>query len=278
MKRILVLFLVMVIVVVFFIGIGKILENRTQNNFLSNNSIKYPKIEEIDFCFINGNYYGEPAALMKLTNNSQYTIVKILFNFIINQEVTDFSAYDKLVEKEKLTSKKIKELSPYVYNHMVCDVGETVEGATCYLTGAIRATDKTQCDIFVLEKAEISYVDSDNKIHTVVYTSENNSYVLLPQVKECFSWSKGDYAKVIPKPDTRFVEVNFDETNYYEFTAYDITYEQYQTYCNLCRTKGFSNDIEDNINSFWCTNSDGLTLHIRYNRYMNALIVEAEKN
>lgn len=286
MKRILALFLALVTMASFTAcGTEKnstkeenlIGENDLQNNTSTTNNIKYPKIEEISFSFTNGSSYGEPAALMKLTNNSQYTIVKITFDFVINQEATDFSAYDKLVEKGKLSSEKVKALSPTVYNYMVCDTGETVEGATCYLTGSLEATDSTQCDVFVLEKAEISYVASDNKIHTVIYTSENEGYSLQPQTKECFSWSNGDYSKVIPKPDTRFVQVDHDKTDYYQFTAYDITFEQYQTYCNSCRTGGFSNDIEDNTYSFWCTNSEGLTLNIRYFPYMNALTVEAEK-
>lgn len=252
--------------------------NAGQNSNAASKQTDYPKMDEIEYYFVNGVSYGEPAALMGFTNNSKFTITSMLIYFTVKADATqeELAAFDNFVSEGDLEAEKIPSLSPYIYNHMVCDPGEKVEGATCTLFGNQEATDAKQCELLVVKSAEISFQGNDGQIYTVEYAAENNGYSLQSGAKAAKSWTEKDFAKAIPTPDTRFITVDYDNDDYYQFTAYDITFEQYQAYCNECQTAGFTNDIEDNKGSFWCTNDSGLTLNIKYFAYMNALIVYAE--
>ena len=238
----------------------------------------YPKWDDIECHFVNGVSYGEPAALMGYTNNSKYTIVSILIDYVVKEDATqeELAVFDNFVKNGDLEAEKISTLRPYIYNYMVCDPGETVEGVTCSLFGIADATDAKQCELLVVKNAEISFQGDDGLIYTVAFASENEGYTLQNGAEPAKTWTEKDFAKTVPVPDTRFVTVNYDDDDYYQFTAYDITYEQYRSYCTECQDAGFTNEIEDNDISFWCTNESGLTLHIVYNEYMNALITYAE--
>lgn len=239
---------------------------------------EYPKYEDIEVYFVNGVSYGEPAALMGYTNNSSYTIVSMILNYTIKADATDeeLSVFDSFVEDGDLEEEKIQTLTPSIYNHMVCDPGESVEGATCTIWGNHDATSADQCAIMEIKSAQISFLGNDGLVYTVAYAAENDGYTLQNGTESPKSWTELDFATSIPTPDTRFITVNYDEADYYQFTAYDITYDQYRSYCEECQNAGFTNEIEDNDISFWCTNNDGLTLNIKYYAYMNALIVYAK--
>lgn len=251
-------------------------ETKTEPTKTNTQQMDYPKMEEIEYYFINGVSYNEPVAFMGYTNNSNYTIVSMLFDFTIKADATqeELSAFDSLVTEGKLDADKIAELKPKINNYMVCDPGEKVEGVNCYLKGNLKATDEKQCQLFVLKSVDISFQGDDGAIYTVTHLTANNAYSLKDGKKPAKSWTDNDFAKDIPMPDSRFIIVDYDKDDYFQFTAYDITFEQYQAYCQACQEAGFSNDIEDGGNSFWCTNANGLKLNIRYFTYMNALSVE----
>lgn len=252
--------------------------NNSQTSNANSKQTDYPKIDEIEYYFINGVSFGEPIALMGFTNNSKYTITSILINFVVDEDATqeELSAFDTFVKGGDLEAEKISTLNPYIYSHLVCDPGENVEGATCTLFGYHEATDVKQCELLIIESAQISFQGNDGQIYTVAYVAENNGYSLQIGAKAAKSWTEKEFAKAIPIPDSRFINVDHDNEDYYQFTAYDITFEQYQAYCTECQTAGFTNDIEDNKISFWCTNGNGLTLNIKYVASMNALIVYAK--
>lgn len=244
----------------------------------NNSDKKYPTLDDIEIYYVNGISYNEPAALMGYTNNSSFTIVSMKFDFTIKADATEeeLSVFDSFVADGDLEEEKIPTLTPYIYNYMVCDSGETVEGATCYLFGSTKATNAKQCELFVVKSAKISFLGDDGLIYTVAYLAENDAYSLQKATDPAKTWTVLEFAATVPKPDTRFITVNHDMEDYYQFTAYDITYEQYRSYCEECQSAGFTNEIEDNIVSFWCTNDNGLTLNIKYIEHMNALIVYAE--
>ncbi len=252
--------------------------NNSQNLNITAKQTDYPKMDEIEYYFVNGVSYGEPAALMGYKNNSKYTITSLSINFTVKADATqdELFAFNSFVEAGELETGEISALKPYIYNHMVCDPGEQVEGATCVLFGVQEATEVKQCELLVVKSAEISFQGNDGRIYKVAYAAENNGYSLRSETNAAKTWTEKDFAKDIPVPNTRFVTVDYDRDDYYQFTAYDITFDQYQTYCSECQAAGFTNDIEDNTYSFWCTNDSGLRLRIRYISSMNALVVETK--
>ena len=76
-----------------------------------------------------------------------------------------------------------------------------------------------------LTKAEIHFIGDDTKEHVVLYNAENKGYKLLEQADELFTWIDNDFAKQIPKPETRVAHATMsDDDNKLYIKAYDISY------------------------------------------------------
>ena len=159
MKRIFAMILAFVICLPFAAcgnsGVSNGSNNAIQNLFKQTD---YPKMEEIEYYFVNGVSYDEPAALMGFTNNSKYTIVSMQLCFAIKENLTqeEIAVFETPVKEGNLTEEKIPTLSLEVYDYMVCDPGENV--------GQYKITLGT---MKILERI-ISFLHVDiKKIHTV---------------------------------------------------------------------------------------------------------------
>lgn len=232
-------------------------------------SVTYPKIGDIEWSFVNGILYEEPAVFIKYKNNSNFSIVGLYFSFELREEISDeqMQLFDFLKEKWNLTTEEIAEINPEIYDHKVCDPGEEVIGASCDVYYNTPATDIVQCELLELRYVEINYIGEDNKLHEVAYSAENESYVLAGSSEELYEWSDSEYANMLPKPDTRIVAVDYDEDDYFQCTAYDMNSEAFKEYIEQCKEIGFNIDVEESDTSFWGTHSQGCTLHVRLFTY-----------
>lgn len=240
-------------------------------------SITYPTIEEIEYFFRDSIRYEEPAAVFGYKNNSDFTIVRLDLEFMMKQDITaeELIVFDSLKDIRELSEDDILSFEPVVYDYMVCDSGEEVVGATCYMEYNLEPINAEQCKFMDLNCAEIYFVAVDNKIHRVRYSAENDEYLLAEETIELYNWSNSEYANMLPKPDTRIVEIDYDKEDYFQCSAYDMSFEDFQAYMKKCEEKGFSWN-EDNSTSCWANNEEGYTLHVRYLDYMKMLEISLE--
>ncbi len=244
-----------------------------------NDLANYPKIDDIEWFFSNGVSYGEPAALFGYTNNTGFTIVEFKLSFRLKDDATaeQLAAFNNLKDTfSSLSDEDLLKITPTVSDYMVCDNGETVDGAVCYLKASYEAESTAQCDLLVLNSATIAFIGNDGKKHTVAYSAINEGYSLTGNAEELFVWSESEYAKLVPQPDTRIAAVDYDEPDYFQFTAYDIDSSGYATYVEACKTAGFSNDIEESALSFWGTDSQGHEMNVRFSPTMKAIEVKVQ--
>ncbi len=253
-------------------------ENEGQTESSHQSDKGYPKIEEINIAYTNSVVYDEPAVLVGYTNNSKYTILLLDLEYRLIENVTQeqLVVFEAIQKSANISDEDLFKISPYVRDWMVCDPGETVDGAHFYIKGNYTATDTKQCDLIEIVSARIDYIGNDGKRHTVNYYAENNGYSVSTANETLFNWSDGEYAKTIPQPETRVLEIDYDEEDYFQFTAYDIEFDQYREYIEMCKEAGFNNDNEDNTYSFWGTDNNGLTINVRFFSYMNAIELTAE--
>ena len=238
--------------------------------------LDYPKIDDIEWFFSNGVSYNEPAALFGYTNNTGFTIIELDISFRLNDSVTteQLSVFSGLKDSFfSLSDEELLKITPTVYDYMVCENGETVDGAVCYLKASYEAESTAQCDLFIFDSATIAFIGKDGKKHTVSYSAVNKGYSLVGEAEELFIWSESEYAKLVPQPDTKIAAVDYDEPDYFQFTAYDISSSGYMTYVEACKAAGFSNDIEESKLSFWGTDSKGNKINVRFFPTMNAIEV-----
>lgn len=238
--------------------------------------LDYPKIDGIEWFFSNGVVYNEPVALFGYTNNTGFTIVELDISFRLNDSVTteQLGVFNGLKESfSSLSDEDLLKITPTVYDYMVCENGETVNGAVCDLKASYEAESTSQCDLFTLDSASIAFIGKDGKKHTVSYSAVNNGYSLVGKAEELFVWSESTYAKIVPQPDTKIAAVDYDEPDYFQFTAYDISSSGYAAYIEACKAAGFRNDLEESELSFWGTDSQGNKMNVRFFPTMNAIEV-----
>lgn len=259
--------------------VSDIIETSSEN-VVSEDVISYPKMDEIEWLFINSIRYEEPVAVFCYTNNSDFTIVRLDLSFEMKDDIgsEQLQAFESLKEKREITDDDIVGFTPEIHDYMVCDPGEKVEGAPCYLSYNMEPTDISQCELLNLKYAEIFYIGSDDKIHKVSYSAENSVYVVAEPTDELYLWSDSEYASIVPRPETRIVTVDYDEDDYFQCTAYDMSIENYEAYIDECKEAGFDNDVEESASSFWGKNAQGYKLHVRYFDYMNAIEISIKQD
>lgn len=240
----------------------------------------YPKIEEISWEFRDTVKYGEPVAVFDYTNNSDYTIVLLDFQFRMKENVT--SEQLQLVDiftDEFVPDEEIPEMKPYVYDWIVCDPGEKAEGADCYMKYNTYPANTAQCELMELKSADIYFIGEDGKRHTVSYSAENGGYSLWTSSEELFTWIDNDYTNMIPKPDTRIASADQFKENCLGVKAYDMTHDAYLAYVDACEQMGFVNKYpnEDHDYSYVGTNQEGYEIYIRYIDSMHYVEITLEK-
>lgn len=254
--------------------------NSGQDGFASKIPDGYPKIEELDWSFRNTVRYDEPVAVFDYVNNSSYTIVEFAVQFKMKDGVT--SAELNLIDiltGEPVSDEEIPNMKPYVYDSIVCDPGETAEGANCFMVYNTYPTSTAQCELMELDSAQIYYIGSDKKIHCVYYSAENEGYEVSERTKEPYTWREHEFSNLIPIPETRFLESEDYKGKLY-IDAYDITYEYFLRYISECEMMGFENKYpnEDIGYSYRGVSSDGYELSVRFTSSMHRMEVSVEKS
>lgn len=242
-------------------------------------TIGYPRIEELVWEFRNTVRYEKPVAAFDYVNNSQYTIVRVTFEFKMKEGVTSEQLQlmnpfeDALVPDEE-----ISEMKPYVNDWIVCDPGEKAEGAVCYMLYNTEPTNKDQCELMELESAIIYYIAEDEKIHRVSYSAENDGYRLYEDKEEPYVWINNAYTKMLPKPDTRIAVADQFREDALCVKAYDMTHDAYLAYVDACEEMGFMSKYpdEDHDYSYFGTNAEGYEVYIRYIDYLKYVEVTLE--
>ncbi len=236
-------------------------------------AIGYPKMDEIDYYFYDSIRYEEPVALFGYENHSNYTIVEMTLYFEMKEGITpeQLELFAPFKERwENLTDEEILELTPEIYDHMVADPGEKVEGGLIDFLYNTEATNTAQCELIELESASIYYIAEDNMIHTVNYLSENGAHALLDYREEPCEWSESAYAQMVPKPDSKVVKVDYDKEDVFICTAYDMDFQDFEAYIEKCKEAGYT-ELEDGRTSYHMLNEQGYKLHMRYLDYLGCV-------
>lgn len=249
----------------------------SDNGIVEKATITYPTMEEIEYYFEDSIRYEEPVAVFGYQNNSEFTIVRLDLEFTMKENITaeELKVFDSLKDQRELSDNDIMEFEPMVLDYMVCDPGEEVVGAICYMGYNLEPTTVEQCNFMNLSYAGIYFIAADGKIHMVKYSAKNDTHVLVDEFAEPYNWSDSEYANMLPEPDARIVEIDYDEVDYFQCSVYDMNFENFQGYMKECEEKGFSWD-ENNSISRWARNEEGYTLNVRYIDYMKMMEISLE--
>ena len=80
-------------------------------------------------------------------------------------------------------------------------------------------------------------------------------------------WPKSGLADKLPKPDSQYGEIDFDEDDFFEANVEKTSADDYRSYIKACEDKGFTVDAEKSNSSYTAADSEGYKLDLYYNSY-----------
>lgn len=79
-----------------------------------------------------------------------------------------------------------------------------------------------------------------------------------------FNWKEGSIANVLPHPETDKLEITTDDEESFYATVEDYSEEEYKSYVEKCKQKGFEVDSKSDDMSFDAYNDEGYKLSLIY--------------
>lgn len=89
-------------------------------------------------------------------------------------------------------------------------------------------------------------------------------------------WPKSGLADKLPKPDSQYGEIDFDEDDFFEANVEKTSADDYRSYIKACEDKGFTVDAEKSNSSYTAADSEGYKLDLYYNSYDKELRISLD--
>ncbi|MBQ5332764.1 MAG: hypothetical protein J6K92_05845 [Oscillospiraceae bacterium] len=227
------------------------------------------KIEEIDWNVTESILDGERIVSFNYTNNSKYTILDVEMKFRQKADTTpqQLSLFDELKETYEWTDEEVSEIYILGYNRKCADRGETVSDSPCCINGTyIEVQSMEQFEIMEPDMVTIVFEGKDGKGYTIFYDFISKTYSESSEGGlDLHEWSEKDLCRNIPKIEAPAVNVTSDQDDCFICFAYGVSADDYSSYVQAVKDKGFSNIEFENRTHMDATNADGLLVSIRYN-------------
>ncbi len=231
------------------------------------------KIEDIDWNVDEGIVDGERFVLMEYTNNSPLDLMGLKIEFKEQAGITDeqkaplYDVIQSLTELSEEESEELKATPLAAYAESECFVrpGESLKNVNLYYySGYYYLKDPDFYSSLEPDIATIKYVNGD-KIYTTYYDFHSGKYSTDSETEEANYWTTTDLGNVIPKPDTPVIKKDFiDSEDCFMFEAFGLTLEEFHSYIDECKAKGFTVDPGELDDFYSAYNEDGYKIYTSY--------------
>lgn len=226
-------------------------------------------MDDIAWEVVEENIDGQRVLSFNYTNNTSYVITDIEMQFKQREDVTpeQRAVFDDVKTEFEMTDEEVAEIYMLGYNRKFADPGETVSASPCSFNGTYTIMDNIeQYNLMEPDTASIAYIGNDDKIYMTYYDFKLQEFGSSTQDgKEMYQWSESEISSLLPKPDFKVVQVSNDSEEYFSFSVFGVVQDEYKTYLEECKTKGFSNVEYETETSYNATNEDGYTFSMSYN-------------
>ncbi len=249
-------------------------ENISENSGKhSTSKEEYLKMDDLSWNVEEGVVDGERYVLMKYINNSEYTICGYEMTFReksgISQEekeqfYTDVQEQFSLSDDD-ITTLKTQDISMHGGSDKVVNPGETNKNINCYyFGGSYYLRDLKHFEMVEPDILTIKYVDGD-KIRTEYYDFTSKKYTAEDDTEKAVQWTSSELGTKVPKPDTKVIEAGRDDEIIFMFDAYGYSLDQFNTYVEECKKRGFT--IEEGcFEGFYSADNEaGYNVYLYYN-------------
>ena len=125
-----------------------------------------------------------------------------------------------------------------------------------------------------------AYNNSGYKINLYYYENDKKMSIIVqaPEKLAEFTWPEGEYAKLVPVPNSKVGKIVKNDESGLDIIVGEISKDDYNTYTKLCANQGFTVDTFNDDNNFSAKNAEGYKLDIKYqgNSTMEITLSERE--
>ena len=241
------------------------------------------KIEDIAWNVEEGIVDGDRFVLLDYTNNTPYTITGFELTFTEKPDITEeekTTFYTEIQTDFELSDEDIEDLksqpiSMHAESDVLVDAIQSITNVNCYyFAGIYYLKNINHYNLVVPDIATIRYIDGDN-IHTVYYDYNSKKYSEEADTEPAYQWSQTDLGNMVPKPDAKVVETNYDNENAFSFNVLGFTSEKFNAYVEECKGLGFTVDPNISDGFYSADNAEGYNVRVNcydYDHYMGVSI------
>lgn len=226
------------------------------------------KIEDIDWTTTESILDGERIVSFNYTNKSKYTILDVEMEFTQKPDVTkaQMSAFDDYIERRELSDEEINEIYILGYNRKVAEPNETVTDSPCCINGTYTYVESAaQLEVMEPDMVTIAFEGKDKKGYTIYYDFKSQTYSEGSQSGiDLHQWSDSELAGKLPKMEASAVVVRSDSDDYFQFSAFGVSKNDFQNYVEAAKKKGFDSVEFEKDTQYRALNSDNIEFRCSY--------------
>lgn len=262
----------LVLVLCCLTGCGSNSGNSKNSN---DNSPPEIKMSDIDWSVKKGIIQDERHIAFSYKNNTGYTIADMKIEFKRKDSVSDdkmLNLFKYYKDNKYMSESEIKKTGLISENHRFIKAGKKsnltpvqTNDSTWDLQNMdqyeVMEPDKATITVIKNNKAYIFYYDFINKEMTM--DDENSG-------KKIYNWSTSKMAKKLPKPSFESVIIGSDDSDYFTFDAFNVTWDQYEKYIEKVK-KTFTKIETDEDNLFEASDTKGNSISLSYESFDKSL-------
>lgn len=199
------------------------------------------KIDQIDWNVDSAIYDGDRRVVFEYTNNSDYSIASVKFQFRLNAEAAEEevnTAYQSLYGWDSSNDyERLGENGIWCAVEGMVAPGETSNQARLE-AGITYLTDIAQYELTAPDIAEIVYL-KDGNLYTETYDFLNDKYSLSNDIQKYISWPDNTLAQAIPSLEGKYLTNIFENERSINFDVEGISSSEYKDYTSECRAAGY---------------------------------------
>ena len=90
-----------------------------------------------------------------------------------------------------------------------------------------------------------------------------------------YSWPTTGIATLLPKPESKYGEINSESENYFSIDVYGVSTNEFKVYIDSCKKKGFTVDYRETSSSYYADDTNGNSLSLYYDEEKMSIRISA---
>lgn len=239
------------------------------------------KIEEIAWTVDESVVEGTRYPTFSYTNNSSFPIAELKIEFTQRADVTDEdrAVFDEVYEKNQRWTTEPEDMYVLGQGPQYVEPGESTDPYQLSLSGTVTPVGSMdQYDLMEPSVMTVIYLGDDGQVYLEYYDFKTGRYSQSSQSGQpAVSWSDSELAQMVPTVEAPVVTCT-EYDDYFSFKAVDKSANDYNSYVEQCKEKGFTQDSYEGTEYYRASNEDGDEITVSFSSQRHMLSVSVSSN